>query len=78
MRPFKVITTLKRHHDSKILILEDIFILGNGDDLEEQLQMNYGCWFDIVKFDYELIAPTRVHISKTYLIEQAKELVKFE
>jgi hypothetical protein len=77
MRPFKVTSTLKRLHNKEVITVTETFILGSGDDLSEHLEMCYGSWYDIVSFESEPLSPNSIHISKTYLIEKAKEMITF-
>ena len=74
MRIYNITTIVKGN--SKEQVKKDTVILADNDDLNEFVQMMYGCWFDIVKFDYE--EANIVHISKNYIKQEALKIMKVD
>lgn len=67
MKAYNVKTRLKKHGERIWSICEEVMILSDEDDLDEFIQMTYGCWYDVISFDSEEV---QVGISKTYLREE--------
>jgi len=67
MKAYNVKTRLKKHGERIWDRCEKVMILSDEDDLDEFVQMTYGCWYEIISFDSEEI---QVGISKTYLREE--------
>ena len=78
MKVYKVTTRLKELSNSKVETKEDTVVLANDDDLYDFVQMMYGCWFDILDFEYE--EGDSVHISKNFIKQEALKImqIKFE
>ena len=75
MRIYNVTTVLKEPFSKdKEQVKKDTVILSDSDDLKEFVQMMYGCWFDIVKFDYE--EADVIHISKSYIKQEALKMIE--
>lgn len=78
MKAYIVKTKLRSHSGliQKLKDVEDVLIIHENDNLNELLQMKYGCWYDIIDYQTEEIT-TEITISKTILIEEAKKLFKY-
>lgn len=74
MRIYNITTIVKEHSKDKEQVKKDTVILADNDDLNEVVQMMYGCWFDVVKFDYE--EANMVHISKNYIKQEALKVIE--
>ena len=74
MRIYNITTIVKEHSKAKEQIKKDTVILADNDDLKEFVQMMYGCWFDVVKFDIE--EANVVHISKNYIKQEALKVIE--
>jgi hypothetical protein len=75
MKQYNLTVDVQEHGISKIETKTCKVILSNKDNVEEYAQMMYGCWYDVLRVEYEECE--EIHISKTYLIEQAYKLVRF-
>lgn len=73
MRVYNITTTLKAYGNAKEEIKKDTLILADNDDISEHIQMMYGSWFEIVKFDVE--EANLIHISKNYIKQEAIKLL---
>ena len=69
MRIYNITTIVREHSKAKEQFKKDTVILADNDDLKEFVQMMYGCWFDIIRFDAE--EANMVHISKNYIKQEA-------
>ena len=76
MKQYDLTVEVKEHGMSKVEIKRCKIILSDKDNVEEYAQMMYGCWYDVLRVEYEECE--EIHISKTYLIEQAYNLIRFE
>ena len=74
MRIYNITTIVKEHSKAKEQVKKDTVILADNDDLNEFVQMMYGSWFDIVKFDYE--EANTVVISKNYIKQEALKVME--
>jgi len=74
MRIYNTTTIVKEHSKAKEQIKKDTVILADDDDLNEFIQMMYGCWFDVVSFEYE--EANMVHISKNYIKQEALKVME--
>lgn len=76
MKSYKVTTILQKHGNTDVEQVDDIIVLSDKDDINEFIQMAYGCFYDVIDTKIEDIDP--VLISKTYLVEQAKHLIRWD
>lgn len=76
MRIYKVKVWLSDYVNDFPEIKETTMILGKEDELEEMVQMAYGSWFDILNYEFE--EGNQIMVSKNYLIEEAKKLMRIE
>jgi hypothetical protein len=74
MRIYNITTIVKEHSKAKEQIKKDTVILADNDDLNEFIQMMYGCWFDVISFEYE--EANMVHISKNYIRQEALKVME--
>jgi len=74
MRIYNIITIVKEHSKAKEQVKKDTVILADNDDLDEFIQMMYGCWFDVISFEYE--EANMVHISKNYIKQEALKVME--
>ena len=74
MRIYNITTIVKEHSKAKEQIKKDTVILADNDDLNEFIQMMYGCWFDVISFEYE--EANMVHISKNYIKQEALKVME--
>ena len=74
MRIYNITTIVKEHSKAKEQIKKDAVILADNDDLNEFIQMMYGCWFDVISFEYE--EANMVHISKNYIKQEALKVME--
>ena len=76
MKTYDVSLKLRKHGESEIIDMDDIFILSDDDCIEESIQMAYGCWYDIMFAEWMIMKDAKV--SKTYLVEQGKQLIRWQ
>ena len=74
MRIYNITTIVKEHSKAKEQIKKDTVILADNDHLNEFIQMMYGCWFDVISFEYE--EANMVHISKNYIKQEALKVME--
>jgi hypothetical protein len=74
MRIYNITTIVKEHSKAKEQVKKDTVILADQDNLNEFVQMMYGCWFDIIRFDAE--EANMVHISKNYIKQEALKVME--
>jgi hypothetical protein len=74
MRIYNITTIVKEHSKAKEQVKKDTVILADNDDLAEFVQMMYGCWFDVISFEYE--EANMVHISKNYIKHEALKVME--
>jgi hypothetical protein len=75
MKQYDLTVKVQEHGMSKIETKTSKVILSDKDNVKEFAQMMYGCWYDVLRVDYEEC--DEIHISKTYLIEQAYKMIHF-
>ena len=81
MRIYNVTTTVEEYRLVNGLMkktlkeMKDTLILSDDDDLDEFVHMLYTDYI-IVKFDYE--EARNVHISKSYIEQEALKMIKIE
>jgi len=73
MKSYNVKTTVKKYGNTNEEVFEKVMIIGDSDELDEFIQMTYGCWYEIISFDSEEV---QVGISKTFIKEEAMKLIK--
>lgn len=76
MKQYDLTVEVKEHGMSKVEIKKSKIILSDKDDVKEFAQMMYGCWYDVLKIEYEECET--ISISKTYLIEEAYKMINFK
>tara|TARA_R110000851_G_scaffold155708_1_gene298251 strand:- start:298 stop:534 length:237 start_codon:yes stop_codon:yes gene_type:complete len=74
MRIYNISTTIKEHSAAKEKIVKETVILSDNEDLSEFVQMMYGGWYDVVKFDVE--EANIIHISKNYIKQEALKVIR--
>lgn len=74
MRIYNITTIVKEHSKAKEQVKKDTVILADNDNLSEFVQMMYGCWFDVINFEYE--EANMVHISKNYIKQEALKVME--
>jgi len=74
MKTYMVNTVLKDCNTSESIETEVVIVMADKDVLAEHIQMMYGCWYDIVSYEYALV--DNVHISKTLIEEEARDMMK--
>jgi len=67
MKNLKVNVSLKTF-EGVIENREIILLIGKDDNLDESLQMIFGCWFHILEYTTEILE-NYVYISKNYIKE---------
>ena len=73
MRIYNITTTIKEYSTAKEEIVKETVILSDNDNLSEFVQMMYGGWHDVVKFDAE--EANIIHISKNYIKQEALKVL---
>ena len=73
MKSYNVKTTVKKYGNTNEEVFEEVMILGDSDELDEFIQMTYGCWYNVISFEFDRII---VGISKTFIKEEAMKLIK--
>ena len=76
MRIYDITTVLKKHDTGNIITQKDTIILADNDSLKEHIQMLYGCWYDIISFEFE--KANMIHISKNYIAQEAMKIIRFD
>jgi hypothetical protein len=74
MRIYNITTVVREHSKAENQVKKDTVILADNDDLKEFVQMMYGCWFDVISFEYE--EANMVHISKNYIKQEALKVME--
>jgi len=74
MKTYMVNTVLKNYRTSELMETEIILVMTDSDVLDEHVQMMYGHWWDIVSYESVLI--DNVHISKTVIEEEARNIMR--
>ena len=73
MRIYNITTTIKEYSTAKEEIVKETVILSDNDNLSEFVQMMYGGWHDVVRFEAE--EANIVHISKNYIKQEALKVI---
>lgn len=76
MKQFDLTVKVQEHGMSKIETKICKIILSDNDNINEFAQMMYGCWYDVLKVEYQECET--IHVSKTYLIEEAYKMINFK
>ena len=78
MYSLKIKTTLLEHGKKEEKVKEELFILDENDNIEEQLQMLYGSWYDIIRFEIVENYNNITHVSKNYIEARARRMIRFD
>lgn len=76
MKHYDLTVTLRSFLDDNVQTKKCKVILSDKDDVKEFAEMLYGCWNYISEVKYEECE--EIHVSKTYLAEEAYKMVRFE
>ena len=56
-------------------IVEEYHLIDDRDDIDEFIQMCYGCWYDIKVLSIEQIDEEIIHLSKNLMRTHAREII---
>jgi hypothetical protein len=82
MKIYKIKTKLHAHSwwdgepRPKPFIENELFIIDDKDDINEFIQMAYGCWYDIKVLKIEEIEENKVHLSTRLMKTHASEVLR--
>jgi hypothetical protein len=76
MRIYNVSVLLRDYPSAPEETVKVTIILGKDDSLSDYIYMIYGTWHDVVGFEYE--DANLIHISKSFIAEEAMKLIRFD
>jgi uncharacterized membrane-anchored protein YjiN (DUF445 family) len=75
-KTIKVTANVKKYGSMEVSIEEFYAVVAEDENVEEIVQMVYGCWYDIINFDIEpadiIVSPKALKELVTELIDQIK------
>lgn len=73
MKSLKITTKIKEFGSDKVEVREMFMAIATEDNLDELVQMAYGCWYDIVEYTYE---PIEIHVSERYCHQKLAKVLE--
>jgi hypothetical protein len=72
MKALKIVAQLREHGESETIERTAYMVLSDRDYPAEFVEMMWGSWYDIISYQTEDV---EIHISKTYIKENAINLI---